>query len=151
MVIVKAAFNVNLQDPTQVKNYIYNTVLPACEQKGVYLSRDGNHNGPGGLVNNNKYLEGKQAQTLFSIERICSTCLALPTLVTQASQYKEYSYGLKHNVEKSEPKEYLSNGDLIVAMLLSGYDARFGKGNSKDVNCDFKAKWIGPNVMKYRF
>lgn len=43
------------------------------------------------------------------------------------------SYSLKHIIEGYKYPPYLSNGDCIVAMLMSGYKMRV----CKDINCDF--------------
>ena len=119
---------------------IDNHIIPACESKGVKLSSYGNHVGKGSLSGVEKYDEEKAAHQLFNVERIQKAFAALDAMVGQMSQYKTGSYGLKHTVENHQG-EYISNGDLIVAMLLKGYDARFGKQTeSMSVNCEFKVK-----------
>jgi hypothetical protein len=129
----------------QAQGIIYGQIVPACESKGICLSSYGNHSGQGTLANIAQYNEKKNQQTLFNVDRIKTAYLQLGSLVQPTTQYTTHSYGLKHAVEKAQ-NNYITNGDLIVAMLLHGHKARFGKqGSPLSVNCDFKAKWIGPD------
>ncbi len=124
----------------QASQFIEEQVVPACENKGVKLSRYGNHTGGGSLVAVEKYDEEKLEHNLFNVSRSQSVFAPLDGIVVPATQYNTYSYGLKHTVEQSQG-EYISNGDLIGAMLLKGYAARFGKQTEgMAVNCEFKAK-----------
>ncbi len=122
------------------RQFIEEQVIPACENKGVKLSRYGNHAGEGSFVTVEKYDEKKQEHTLFNVKRIQKVFASLDAIVIPTTQYKVGSYGLKQVVEKYQHKD-ISNGDLIVAMLLKGYAARFGKQTEgMAVNCEFKAK-----------
>ncbi len=119
---------------------IEDKVILACENKGVKLSGYGNHTGRGSLLTVEKYDEEKREHKLFNVPRIQRAFASLDAIVVPRSQYKTGSYGLKHTVEISQ-EEYISNGDLIVAMILKGYSARFGKQTEEmAVNCEFKAK-----------
>lgn len=68
------------------------------------------------------------------------------------------SYSLKHEVERSnwtdDTNKYVSNGELILAMLCEGYPARNIKPDN--LNCCFKVKtgyWIkqGQKVAKSKW
>lgn len=128
----------------EATNILYDGLIPACETKGVMLSSYGNHAGQGSLSNIEKYNQEKAEHKLFDVERIQKAFSSLHLIVQGTTQYKSGSYGLKHAVENhfsQKDYKYISNGDLIVAMLLKGYDARFGKRTeAMDVNCQFKVK-----------
>jgi len=124
----------------EAKSILYNSVIPTCESKGVFLSSYGNHVGQGSLTTVEKYNAEKAEHKLFDVERVQSAFAGMLGIIERASTYKVGSYGLKHVVEKHQG-EYLTNGDLIAAMLLHGFEARFGKRTEQmNVNCDFKAK-----------
>lgn len=128
----------------EATNILYNELLPICEAKGVMLSSYGNHAGQGSLSNVEKYNEEKASHQLFNVKRIQQAFASIHLIVQNTSQYKAGSYGLKHVVENHPSQteyRYISNGDLIVAMLLKGYEARFGKRTeAMSVNCEFKVK-----------
>ncbi len=126
----------------QARDVLYDIVIPACERKGVMLSEYGNHSGEGSLVKVEKYTQDKAAYTLFNVSRVQRAFTELNAIIVNTSKYTANSYGLKHKVEASGRKEYLTNGDLIAAMLVKGYQARFGKRNEGlGVNCEFKVKY----------
>lgn len=133
----------SLEDASRV---IYSDLVPACEAKGIKLSYYGNHAGTGSLLSVEEYDARKAAHTLFNVEKIQQVFALLPALVQDTSGYKSTSYSLKHRVEERLPGEkYVTNGDLIAAMLLKGYQARFGKRTElMTVNCEFKVKMITP-------
>lgn len=120
---------------------IYDELLPVCEEKNVKLSEYGNHNAPGSVVPVREYESGKAAKKLFNIERIRRVIVELNRFIKEKSTYSDSSYSLKHKIEDKQG-EYLTNGDLIVAMLVSGYAARFAKKDEPlDVNCFFKVEF----------
>jgi len=121
---------------------IYDQLIPICEKQKVKLSEYGNHNAWGSLVSVQKYEEKKAQKKLFDVPRIQSAFASIHEMIAVTSQYKTGSYGLKHVVERLQG-EYITNGDLIVAMLMRGHTARFGKrGQGLNVNCEFKVKVI---------
>lgn len=124
------------------QDILYGQLIPACEAQKVKLSCYGNHAGAGTLKNVEEYDHDKAAHKLFNVERIKKAFASLDAIVKSMSKYTIGSYGLKHTVENYQG-EYITNGDLIAAMMLKGYEARFGKKTeSMDVNCQFKAKVI---------
>ena len=124
----------------EATNIIYGQLIPICEKKGIMLSRYGNHAGDGSISGIDRYVEQKAQKKLFDVPRIQKAFASLSDMMVVVSQYKTGSYGLKHIVERYQ-KEYITNGDLIVAMLMKGHMARFGKrGESLNVNCEFKVK-----------
>lgn len=147
IVTFHAVNNFNQLTQDEATNIIYDQLIPALEAKGVLLSEYGNHRGRGTLVNVEEYNQKKAAHTLFNVERIQRAFASIPIIVQNVSQYKTGSYGLKHRVEEHSSQKangqigYITNGDTIVAMLLHGYEARFGKKNDDmAVNCEFKVK-----------
>lgn len=137
--------NFNTLSVADATDIIYTQLIPACEEKGVKLSGYGNHAGLGSLVAVAKYNAEKAARTLFDVTRIQKIFAQLDHLLAPTVHFKRGSYGLKHFVEGIQ-KEYASNGDLIVAMLMKGYHARFAKkGEPLNVNCEFKAQLIVPD------
>lgn len=139
--------NFNQLPLDEATNIIYDQLIPACEAQGVMLSAYGNHRARGALCNVEDYNQKKDARTLFDIARIQRAFASIPIIVQNVSQFKTGSYGLKHRVEEHPSQKgngqigYIANGDTIVAMLLHGYEARFGKKTEEmAVNCDFKVK-----------
>ncbi|MDN3505607.1 MAG: hypothetical protein P0S96_00045 [Simkaniaceae bacterium] len=117
---------------------LYDTLVPACEAKGVMLSQYGNHAASGTVVSAQEYRESKAGKKLFNVQRVQKAFASVHGIVENRTTYKSGSYGLKHVFEKQQ-SEYLSNGDLIAAMLVQGYAARFGKQTEgADVNAEFK-------------
>ncbi len=126
-----------LADATAI---LYGTVIPACEAKGVNLSFYGNHQGRSDLDSIERYDERKSSAKLFDVPRVQRAFAGLHAVIVDTSTYKSGSYSLKHKVEKFQGV-FLSNGDLIAAMLMKGYQARFGKrGEDTELNCEFKVK-----------
>jgi hypothetical protein len=126
----------SLDDATRV---VYDQVIPACEAQGIKLSKYGNHAAPSSSVPIAEYDQQKAARQLFDVARIQRVFAQLDGIVQEASKYKIGSYTLKHRVEKYQHNK-VTNGDTIVAMLVKGYAARFGKKNvGMTVNCVFKA------------
>lgn len=120
---------------------LYDELVPACEAKEVKLSSYGNHAGSGSIVSVEKYSQDKANQELFNVKRVQKAYSAIPLITANASQYKSGSYGLKHYFERHPyQSEYITNGDLIAAMLVYGHKARFGTSNCENVNCDFMVK-----------
>ena len=110
----------------EAEKILYNELVPACEKKGVKLSANGNNAAGTSICDVEKYTQEKAEHKLFNIERIQKAFASLDEIIQPASYYKAHSYSLKHTVERYQ-KEYLTNGDLIAAMLLKGHQARFGK------------------------
>lgn len=126
---------------------IYTILLPLFEQKGVKLSNYGNHAGMGSIYSVEEYDARKEEHQLFHVETIQRAFAILPTLFEERSTYNlRASDILKFHVENHfAENRYVSNGDFIVAMLLRGYQARFGKHKEfMTVNCKFKVNLLFP-------
>jgi len=138
-------------DREEAEGVIYDILLPVCEKKGVVLTRNGN----AGHAESSKsdalqaqfegfrsttyrtYTQLKEDRDIFDLERIQSAYTRISRDFEKKSKYCWGSYGLKHRVERLQD-QYLSNGDLIVAMLLCGHKARFGKrGSAMTLNAEF--------------
>jgi len=117
------------------ENIIYNQLVPACEAKGVMLSRYGNHASAKGVRNIEQYERLKEEHDLFNIEKVQAAFASINFVLRRTAQYEVSSYYL------GDVMGELDHGDLIAAMLLKGYSARFAKkGEPLDVNCMFKAQ-----------
>ena len=80
--------------------------------------------------------------TFESAKRIKKCIEVIPILFKRLKTYSKnciYSYHGKHVVEKYQ-KEYISNGEFIVAMILSDYKPK--QEDDKSINCFFTAKKI---------
>jgi hypothetical protein len=139
-VSINAVPNFDQLSVVNATNVLYDQVIPACEAKGIKLSKYGNHAGSGSLSSVEVYNKEKSDHELFNVPRIQNAFSALDQIVVATSQYKSGSYGLKHTVEEKQG-EYITNGDLIAAMIVKGHTARFAKsGTPLGVNCEFKVK-----------
>ena len=79
--------------------------------------------------------------TFQSVKRIVSAMKVIPILFKRLKTYSKNcigSYGGKHIVERYQ-NEYISNGEFIVAMILSDFKP---KNNNNSINCLFTAKEI---------
>jgi len=148
-VSIKAVHGFDKLGLEEATNIIYQIVIPECEKKRVMLSFYGNHNSKGGFWGVKKYNEMKDKKELFEaglIQRIQRVFSFISQHCRKQSSYNEQntSYGLKHIVENHIG--YITNGEFIVAMLLHGYSARFGKRTEKmDINAQFKVKIEEPD------
>lgn len=134
------------------------SILRDFEEKGVYLHDYGNITGGGSIYKNdekrrkeiNEYKElsiEARAKT-FTIDTIERALEEIPMILDKrvTQNKKVSSYGLKHMLEdyrkqrKVKGDNYISNGEFILAMLLLGYKADFGKDPT--VNCTFNCKVI---------
>jgi hypothetical protein len=59
---------------------------------------------------------------------------------TTTRKYLVGSYGLKHAIEKHVKSGYISNGEMILAMLYLKYDMKLPK--ESPINCNFACKYI---------
>jgi hypothetical protein len=125
----------------EASNILYNQLVPACEARNILLSQYGNHTGLGSLITPIEYTWRKVSRALFDVGRVQRAFAYVSIHFQPAGQYKLGSYGLKHAVEDAQG-EYLTNGDLIAAMLVSGFTARFAVHGSPQVNLRFKARPI---------
>jgi hypothetical protein len=117
---------------------LYDQVVLACDEKGVRLSREGNESARG-LLHQDAYLQKRADRELFDVARVQQAFAGIPGMMRSYKTYRRGSYGLKHSVERLQ-RNYISNGDLIAAMLMRGYAARFGKrGEGTSLNAEFKA------------
>lgn len=102
----------------------------------VHLLPYGNCHGRGSLITDPPCPKDDYPATaaLFDLKRIGEAVIQIPRIFQKASKYSSAtSYALKHVFE--ETAGYISNGDFIVAMALSGYKIRFPRDrNTASVN-----------------
>ncbi len=123
---------------------VYDQLLHCCETKSVFLSDYGNNESSnalpalGGLSSKEEYYHKKQERSLFNIERIQRIFRTLNECVQEASQFNS-SNPLKQRIT-THLDEAVPEGEFIVAMMVKGYFARFGKrGDPLNVSCEFRA------------
>jgi len=109
-----------LEEATKI---IEERVVPECEKKGVKLSRSGNHTINEDYLSVEVYEKNKKEHKLFDVKRIQKAFAGIEEMFSPKSTYE---YGIKHYVEEYQDA-YIAHGDLTVALLLKGYEARFGK------------------------
>lgn len=135
---------------TNANRYLYDEVVPQLEKAKIHLSQYGNHIPTNTLLDNDNYTQLKEKEQLFDIEKIQKAFSIIDQFILTKKRYERSSYGMKHQIEKVLPGDikYITNGDFIVAMLLKGYKAWFGKNKkSMGVNCQFKANFNKPQEI----
>ena len=106
--------------------------------KDVLLSSYGNENGLGSLCDPSGYTLEKAAAT-FNLERIEKALQEIPEIFKMTRNFSNStSYGFKHVLEHVPGNKYISNGDFIVATILSGFTCKF----KNSVNCVLNCKII---------
>ena len=124
---------------------LYDSLVPFCEKKGVYLSTYGNHNAPRSLFTVKEYFTRKSRNNLFNIKDVQRTFHYIGKIFTP-SQHHHTSYKLKHRLEvhptytKGKDSRYITNGDVTAAFLLKGLRAQYVCQNIRSVNLRFKVK-----------
>lgn len=100
----------------QAHRILYEELLPACEEQGIKLAPEGHV--PGG----NRYEETKNTQTTFDIARVQRAFTAVDFIYQPA---EEYSHICKPLFERHPQGGYVGGGEMIAAMILKGYTAKF--------------------------
>jgi hypothetical protein len=79
-----------------------------------------------------------KSDPILSYENIRRCMKEIPELYERATKYSKIlpdSYGMKHEIEELRDDGYISNGELIVAMIL----------------CNYKCKKLGKNgIFMYK-
>lgn len=122
---------------SKAQEIIYNELVPACRSQRVILTVEGNNR----KCPNVCYQYEKKNYTLLNVERIQKAFACLSQVVQRKDNKCTGSYGLKHVVERFQG-EYITNGDLIAVMLLSGFAANFGKADKPNINASFEVKVV---------
>lgn len=121
------------------KNIIYDELIPLCESLGIKLSFYGNHESNDSYENIDEYEKYKKTQTLFNITKIQEAFKYINEIIKFHSDYHLSPLSLQYVIKefKSNDKcNFISPGDLIVAMLLNGYSAKFSQTS---IYCYFNA------------
>jgi hypothetical protein len=119
------------------------TVLHGMTTQNIHLSPYGNDTGGGTLVKEIECDMEKRAAA-FDLQRITDAIHEIPQHFKPQRQYsKSSSYALKHHLEE-KTCNYITNGDFIMAMVLSGYRYKFQKysRNRPGVNCVFNCRTV---------
>jgi len=133
--------NFSLKTVQEADDILYNQLIPACEAKGVMLASFGNHAGIGNLLCSVERYQGEKAEhKLFNVEKIQQAFSFLPKIIQATDDYESGSCKLKYAL-KVCGQEDIDYGEVIAAMLLRGFEARFGRETQiMEVNCQFRVK-----------
>ena len=101
-----------------------------------------NSNGIMTKQSESEYNEKYKCNNAFQLDvnDIISAIYVIPLLYTQNRSKTTNSYTIKHKIERNDKYIelkghcYLSNGDLIIAMLIMGYKYRYNKGKRAITN-----------------
>lgn len=89
----------------------------------------------------NLYEVEKMKHTLFDISKVQAVFRTIPNIVRETRRTQLTTYDLREIVENQCGQT--SQGEIIVAMLLHGYKARFGFPNRPlKIRCEFNAAFI---------
>ena len=119
-------------------------ILSDFEQEISTYPAYGNEKGKGSLPQNIlAKLEDRVRD--FDLNEIQEGVDEIPRLWKRSNRinYRNTYYGMKHRMERYLCG-YISNGNFIIAMILSGFKGKFNKGKCKvkHVNCCFNAKQL---------
>ena len=129
------------KSPLEAKEIIYGRVLASCEAGNVYLSSYGNHAGMYSQAPIGQYELDKVSHKLFDIARVQKVFAAIPELVKSIRHPRLTTPDLQAVVEKKCGS--IPQGEIILAMLLHGYKARFGFIDKPlKIRCEFNAVLI---------
>jgi len=139
-----------------LQEIISQEILPTLEKRGILLSDYGNHASQRSLRDPIEYWKKKKVGQLGFNESCIQACAArINDLMTPAGRYMlDTSYGIKAvferylaQVQGKSGYQYISNGDMIMALLIKGYRLRFTHHGEKQVNPEVKAKYRDLNQI----
>lgn len=113
------------------------------KEKGIILNADGIFDTklPTRFRDNTERVPFTQSEIENKLDVIHQAVKIAPFLVqTTTRKYLTGSYGLKHLVEKHLTSGYISNGEMILAMLYLKYEMKLPKESS--INCNFACKFV---------
>jgi len=89
----------------------------------------------------------------FNTERIRFIAERMIPLMYAPSKTKKCgSYQMKHQVEHAVAffceNPYISNGELILAMICAGFKPVFNKSRPKSLNCEFRVTHLLPSIHR---
>lgn len=105
--------------------------------QNVYLTPYGNILGRGTLVKKQPFPQEDYVSRAkeFDLGRIEAAVAQIPSIFKKTKTYgPASSYALKHTLER-KTGDYVTNGDFIVAMALSGYKMKFGQEVNALIKC----------------
>ena len=117
-------------------------ILTELESQNILLSDCGNQNSYQNPPEPDDYYQRKASGKLFApLDKIDALREKIRKLMQPTRSYFS-SYSLKHQLERSEPRGYVANGDCIIAMMLEGYKPKWDTAAKnkliKSYNCFFK-------------
>lgn len=107
-----------LREREDLKTALYERLIPACEERAIYLSSDIK------WMNSENYLARKASKELFNVEKIKEISGVLDRMLKIDRWSATDLIELRHSVENAEGKPYLLT-HVIAAMLLKGFEGHF--------------------------
>lgn len=139
IVIFRNIYNFHRLSTEKAKSIIYDEIIPLCESLGVKLSFYGNHESTDSYENVDEYEKHKITQTLFNITKIQEAFYYINEIIRFHPDYHLSPSSLKYVIKEHKSKDkcnFISPGDLIIAMLVNGYSAKFSQTS---IYCYFNA------------
>lgn len=132
-VIFRAVSNFDQIPESLASKILYQELLPVCEREGVYLAPEGH------VADGHRYEEAKRNQQTFDVSRVQRAFAVVDQIYQPASQYRDVS---KRLFEIHPSGGYLSGAELMAAMMLKGYPARFAKAGEETLHlrAEFRVK-----------
>lgn len=120
----------------------------ACHQTVNRLRELGLH-----LYDNGIFTKPQNDRNALAVEAEWDTLMTasklIPLMVLKTSRKGLVgSYGLKHVVERVMSAGYLSNGQLILVMLILGYTMMVPHGHGP--NCSFNCQYVKSDYMGHQ-
>lgn len=100
----------------EASRILYQELLPACEAEGVKLAPEGH------VPDGSRYEQTKKTQTTFDIACVQRAFSAADFIYQPAKKYRSIH---KILFEMHPQGGYVSGGEMIAAMILKGYTAKF--------------------------
>lgn len=128
----------------EAEKILYEELLPECEKKGVYLMPEGNR-----PDRKEEYEKLKNKREIFHIDGIQHGLNAVDFLYRPSSENNHVD---KIAFEDHPKGGYLSGGELMAAMMLRGYPAKFQveRPLAECLRAAFPVERIGKNRLRSR-
>ncbi|HSX13802.1 MAG TPA: Rossmann-like fold-containing protein [Chlamydiales bacterium] len=113
----------------EAKRILYEGLLSACEKKGIQLAPEGHW--PQG----SRYADLKNNQTTFDVERVQRAFACADSIYKPASEFSDIDKG---HFEDHPQVGYVGGGEMLAAMMLKGYPAKFAEeGEEPELRAQF--------------
>ena len=113
----------------EFERYVYGTVLPYCESRGIHMSSVGNEtsteNGDGN-AEFERYVAKRADHTLFDLDTVRFGVANCGELIQSTPMWYDDVLEIRRSIEYNDLfGRYISKGDLTLVFLLLGYEAQY--------------------------